>query len=32
MLEPIMSNTFYNQSKLPPLPVVIDGKTEYKIS
>lgn len=32
MLKPVMSNTFYSQSELLPLPVVIDSKTEYEIS
>lgn len=32
ILEPTMSNTFLNWSKLLLLPVVIDGESEYKIS
>jgi len=31
MLKPVMFNTFYSQSELPPLPVMIDSKTEYEI-
>jgi len=32
MLKPAIPNTFQQHSKPPPVPVIIDGEPEYKIS
>ena len=32
MLEPSAPNEFLNRTEIPPLPVIIDGETEFEIS
>ena len=32
MLEPSTPNEFLNQTETPPLPIIIDRETEFKIS